>query len=76
VRPHDLEIRLEPNGSTVPATVERVVSLGFEVRVLLTLEDRQPVSVQLTREQSQELELAPGDAVFVRPRASRVFATA
>jgi sulfate transport system ATP-binding protein len=76
VRPHDLEIRLEPNGSTVPATVERVVSLGFEVRVLLTLEDGQPVSVQLTREQAQELELAAGDAVFVRPRASRVFATA
>jgi len=76
VRPHDLEIRLEPNGSTVPATVDRVVSLGFEVRVLLTLDGGRGVSVQLTREQAQELELASGDAVFVRPRASRVFATA
>jgi sulfate transport system ATP-binding protein len=74
VRPHDLEIRLEPNGHTVPATVERVVALGFEVRVLVNLEDGQSATVQLTREDAQQLELAAGDAVFVRPRASRVFA--
>jgi sulfate transport system ATP-binding protein len=74
VRPHDLEIRLEPNGNTVPASVERVISLGFEVRVLLNLEDGQSATVQLTRDEAQQLELAAGDAVFVRPRASRVFA--
>jgi len=74
VRPHDLEIRLEPNGHTVPAKVERVVALGFEVRVLLNLEDGQSATVQLTRDDAQQLELAAGDAVFVRPRASRVFA--
>jgi sulfate transport system ATP-binding protein len=74
VRPHDLEIRLEPNGNTVPASVERVVSLGFEVRVLLNLEDDQSATVQLTRDEAQQLELATGDSVFVRPRASRVFA--
>jgi sulfate transport system ATP-binding protein len=73
VRPHDLEIRLEPNGRTVPATVDRVVALGFEVRVLLNLEDGQSATVQLTRDEAQQLELAAGDAVFVRPRASRVF---
>jgi sulfate transport system ATP-binding protein len=76
VRPHDLEIQLEPNGNTVPASVERVISLGFEVRVLLNLEDGQSATVQLTRDEAQQLELAAGDAVFVRPRASRVFAGA
>ena len=32
VRPHDLELVLEPNGTTREAQVERVVHLGFEVR--------------------------------------------
>ena len=60
VRPHDLEVRLEPNGSTVPAVVERVVSLGFEVRVLLRLDGDESATVQLTRAEAQELELAAG----------------
>ena len=49
VRPHDLELRNEPNGQTTPGTVERIVHLGFEVRVELVLED------------GSEL-LGPGDA--------------
>ena len=37
VRPHDIEIMLSPNGTTLPAVVERIVRLGFEVRVNLRL---------------------------------------
>jgi sulfate transport system ATP-binding protein len=74
VRPHDIEIRLEPNGVTSEARVERVVALGFEVRVELVLPDGSPVSAQITRDESKRLRLAPGDAVYVRPSASRVFA--
>ncbi len=39
VRPHDIELRAEPNGITSAATVERLVHLGFEVRVELERED-------------------------------------
>jgi sulfate transport system ATP-binding protein len=39
VRPHDLELLLEPNGSTREAMVERVVHLGFEVRCDLVRDD-------------------------------------
>src|ERR671923_2794345 len=39
VRPHDLEVRLVPNGATSEAMIERVVHLGFEVRVELLLDD-------------------------------------
>ena len=35
VRPHDLEVTLEPNGTTREAMVERIVHLGFEGRVEL-----------------------------------------
>jgi sulfate transport system ATP-binding protein len=73
VRPHDVEVRHEPNGKTIEALIDRVVHLGFEVRVELTLQDGDHFSVQLTREQVDELELADGQIVFVRPKASRVF---
>ncbi len=73
VRPHDVEIRHEPNGKTIEALIDRVVHLGFEVRVELTLEDGEKFSVQLTREQVDELELREGQIVFVRPKASKVF---
>jgi sulfate/thiosulfate transport system ATP-binding protein len=73
VRPHDVEVRHEPNGQTIEALIDRVVHLGFEVRVELTLEGGEHFSVQLTRDQVEELELAEGQIVFVRPRASRTF---
>src|SRR5919112_553562 len=44
VRPHDLELQLVPNGTTAEGMVERVVHLGFEVRVELVLDDGRQVS--------------------------------
>jgi sulfate transport system ATP-binding protein len=73
VRPHDVEVRHEPNGQTIEALIDRIVHLGFEVRVELTLAGGDRFSVQLTRDQIEELELAEGQIVFVRPRASRTF---
>ena len=74
VRPHDVEIRHEPNGQTIEAMVDRIVHLGFEVRVELTLPEGEHFSVQLTRDEVDQLELAEGQIVFVRPRSTRVFA--
>jgi sulfate/thiosulfate transport system ATP-binding protein len=76
VRPHDLELQLLPNGTTSEAMVERVVHLGFEVRVELVLEDARRVSAQLTRDEAEELELRDGQIVFVRPRRETLFAPA
>ena len=73
VRPHDIEIRHEPNGRTIEAMVERIVHLGFEVRVELSLSEGENFSVQLTRDEVDQLELAEGQIVFVRPRSTRVF---
>ena len=74
VRPHDLVLSAEPVDGAVAAVVERVVRLGFEVRVDATV-DGQPIWAQLTRYRSQLLDLRPGDTVFVRvlePAASPV----
>jgi sulfate transport system ATP-binding protein len=74
VRPHDLEILLEPSEDAAEAMIERVVHLGFEVRVELVRADREKVWAQLTRDQCEELELAEGQIVYVRAAAERVFA--
>ena len=73
VRPHDIELRVEANGITSAATVERLVHLGFEVRVELEREDGEKLSAQVTREMADELGLAPGSPIFVRPTNARVF---
>ena len=66
VRPHDLQVLAEQVPSSEAAVVERIVRLGFEVRVELSLGDGEPVSVQLARAEAEELELREGDIVYVR----------
>jgi len=73
VRPRDIEITHEPTGPAREAQVERIVRLGFEVRVDLVRDDGERVHVQLTRNEAEVLELAPGDIVYVRTRRERVF---
>ncbi|HEY8104442.1 MAG TPA: sulfate ABC transporter ATP-binding protein [Gaiellaceae bacterium] len=74
VRPHDLEVLLEPAEGSTEAMIERVVHLGFEVRVELVRADEEKIWAQLTRERCEELELADGQIVYVRPTEERVFA--
>ena len=74
IRPHDVELLLEPNGSTQEAMVHRLVHLGFEVRVELVRDDGEALSAQLTREQVEGLELQAGQIVYVRPMRQTVFA--
>jgi sulfate transport system ATP-binding protein len=73
VRPHDVELRHERNGSTREAQVERIVEVGFETRVELVRDDGIRLSAQLTRDKADELELRRGDIVYVRTRRERRF---
>ncbi len=54
--------------------MRRVVHLGFEVRVELTLPDGRDIWAQVTRETAAELELAEGQILAARLPAPRVFA--
>ena len=76
VRPHDVEIRVEPNGTTSRAVVKRVLRLGAQVRVELDVEGGEAVAAELSRDEADRLSLAPGEPVFVRPRKERRFAEA
>jgi sulfate transport system ATP-binding protein len=76
VRPHDVQILAEDDGSTIEALVKRVVHLGFEVRVELTLPDGRDIWAQVTRSEAEQLELAEGQILAVRLPQPRVFAPA
>jgi sulfate transport system ATP-binding protein len=73
VRPHDLELSLEPDEASAEAMVERIVHLGFEVRVDLVRDDDERVSVQLTRDEAERLELDRGHIVYVKPTRETIF---
>jgi sulfate transport system ATP-binding protein len=73
VRPHDVELTLEPNGTTREAMVERIVTLGFEVRVELVRDDGERITVQLSRDEARALELEQGQILFARPTKQTVF---
>jgi sulfate transport system ATP-binding protein len=73
VRPHDVEIAHGPGTGSEEAMIERIVHLGFEVRVELVLGDGDGLWAQLTRNEVEQLELVEGQIVYVRPNRSRVF---
>ncbi|WP_343602353.1 TOBE-like domain-containing protein [Mycobacterium sp.] len=79
VRPHDIRVGRTPEMATAAgdvtaqstgvlrATVERVVVLGFEVRVELTsAATRGSFTAQITRGDAAALALREGDTVYVR----------
>jgi len=74
LRPHDIQILPEVDATSTEALVRRVVHLGFEVRVELTLPDGRDLWAQVTRESAQQLELEEGQILAVRLPAPRVFA--
>lgn len=73
IRPHDFDLTVEPNGTTEEAMIDRIVHLGFEVRVEFTLPNGQQAWAQVTREVAEQLELGKGQIVYVRPSRTHVF---
>src|SRR5919202_1382533 len=67
VRPHDLEVTVDPVPGSTQAMVERVIHLGFEVRVELTSGDGADLWAQLTRAEAEQLEVVEGQILHVRP---------
>jgi sulfate/thiosulfate transport system ATP-binding protein len=68
VRPHDIELSSAEQPGSSPATITRVVRLGFEVRVEM-LVDGEEAFAQVTRGLALSLDLKPGDTVHIRPTA-------
>jgi sulfate/thiosulfate transport system ATP-binding protein len=67
VRPHDIQVSRQGASGAHPAVVERLVSLGFETRLVAApTSGEEAVTVQLTRNQIHEMSLGVGDKVHLR----------
>jgi len=65
VRPHDVALSHRPEEGWEEVMVQRVVHLGFEVRVEVVRSDGEEVSVQLTRAEADLLEPEAGSIVWL-----------
>jgi sulfate transport system ATP-binding protein len=73
IRPHDLEILHVPGREAEEVLIERIVHLGFEVRIELLPADGERLWAQISRWEAEELELSEGQIVYARPRRAKVF---
>jgi sulfate/thiosulfate transport system ATP-binding protein len=74
VRPHELDIGREHNGSpSLRARVVRVQSAGPQVRVELLAETGESVTVEMPHERFRATQVVPEDRVYVSLRDSRIF---
>jgi sulfate transport system ATP-binding protein len=73
VRPHDLEVFLEPQAGTVPVELRRLSHMGRDLQAELLLRDGQVITAQIPREQIAFGSLQPGSNLHVRSRNARAF---
>jgi sulfate transport system ATP-binding protein len=73
IRPRDIWVQREANGTTVPARIRRLIHLGWEVQLELLTEDGQTLMAHLTRERFNELQLQPQEQVHIKPLDARSF---
>lgn len=74
VRPHDMRLERKPFGdSSLEATVTRINRAGVNAKINLELKNQEEVRVDLTMERLMELDLQPGDTVYVQPTNAKIF---
>ena len=73
LRPHDILIEPEASAEAVPAEVQHIVHLGWEIQVELVLEAGQIVLAHLSRQDFDKLQLLPRQTVYVKPKQVKTF---
>lgn len=73
LRPHDIEIFATPQSGSLGATVNHIIHLGWTLRIELTLDNGHPLTAHINREQYHQLDLQPGQAVYLQAKQVRSF---
>ncbi len=73
VRPHDINLTMQPSDETIPAQVVRLLPLGWQVQAELLLADGQTLMVQLSREQANRLNLKIQQEVHIQVANPKAF---
>ncbi|MBE9226519.1 TOBE-like domain-containing protein [Phormidium sp. LEGE 05292] len=73
LRPHDVLVQLQPVKGAVSARIDRIIYLGWEIRVELVLESGERVNAYLSRERFLQLQLQPSQQVYVQSKKIKIF---
>ncbi|MBD1821749.1 TOBE-like domain-containing protein [Cyanobacteria bacterium FACHB-DQ100] len=73
LRPHDIKIDLAPSAEAVPARVDRVVHLGWEIIVEVRLESGELVTANLSRDRFNQLQLRVDQPIYIKPKSVKTF---
>jgi sulfate transport system ATP-binding protein len=73
LRPHDVLVQLQPVKGALAARVDRIIYLGWEIRVELVLESEERVNAYLSRERFLQLQLQPNQGVYVQSKKIKIF---
>jgi sulfate transport system ATP-binding protein len=74
IRPHDVRVTTSPQDGSLPASVERVVNLGWLSRVVLRLPDDQVLTAEIANDELRGIQV--GSSVSVDLRRAKAFPSA
>jgi sulfate transport system ATP-binding protein len=73
LRPHDVEIFPTTVSDGWEATVQRLVHLGWTIRLEVSLAHGQSLIAHISHEQFRQLQLQPHQVIYIRPKSVRTF---
>ncbi|MGP1385581.1 MAG: sulfate/molybdate ABC transporter ATP-binding protein [Thainema sp.] len=73
LRPHDIEIFSSDVPGSLKAKVQRLIHLGWTIRLELSLSDGQSLTAHISHEQLHEFKLQPQKVVYICPKSVRTF---
>ena len=73
LRPQDILVETSPGSSLIPATVSRIIHLGWEIQAELTLDDGSAINGSFPRERFERLNLEPQQQVYVKSKDAKSF---
>lgn len=73
IRPQDIWIETQANGTNIPARVNRVIHLGWEIQAELILDDGQVLTAHLSRDRYNEIQIQPNQRVYIKPKDAKSF---
>lgn len=77
LRPHDVVIHTDGSDeSAIPAKVDRITNLGWEIRVELVLKSGERVNAYLSRDRFSQLNIQENQRVYVTSKQAKIFPAA
>ncbi len=72
LRSQDVHIDINASDDSTPVVVDRILHVGWEIRVELVLQSGEKINAYLTTEQFRQLQLQKGQHVYAKAKQTKV----